>query len=118
MVWQPVPEVGCRIIHMGSDWSPLNFKGAKLCSKQFPMQKCLPNPHDVAMKPSHSAGITTIVFGAEKLRRGPHPGATGTTAPLPPAKRSPSASSPPATSPHRRPPARRDSPPIPYFYFG
>lgn len=53
------------------------------------MQERYPNPQDLEVKPSHIAGATAIVSAAEKLRRGPHPGATGTAAPLPPAKRGP-----------------------------
>ena len=42
--WQPVPAMGwkqgCEIAHLGSDYFPLNFNGAKLCSKRLPLQKC------------------------------------------------------------------------------
>lgn len=45
---------------MGSDYFPLNFKGAKFCNQRFPMQECYPNPQESEMKPPHNTGKTKI----------------------------------------------------------
>lgn len=105
---------------MGSDYFPLNFKGAKLCNQQFPMQKCYPNPQELEIKPYHNTGKTKISL--EILRRdalSPHrvltPGVSILCSAAPTCKAMSFLSSPPATFPAEH--SDRFSP-IPHLYFG